>query len=122
MFLKFITALFSLFILAALSFFVALIFMYFYYTKDTVALESILKSQPTSANRFFSEDGVLIAEEYNVHRIYVTDKNVPQYLKLAFISAEDKSFYDHPGFDFKSIIRATSQNIYNYLFRRDNSR
>ena len=29
--------------------------MYFYYTKDTVALESILKSQPTSANRFFSE-------------------------------------------------------------------
>ena len=122
MFLKFITALFSLFILAALSFFVALIFMYFYYTKDTVALESILKSQPTSANRFFSEDGVLIAEEYNVHRIYVTDKNVPQYLKLAFISAEDKSFYDHPGFDFKSIIRATSQNIYNYFFLRDNSR
>ena len=96
--------------------------MYFYYTKDTVALESILKSQPTSANRFFSEDGVLIAEEYNVHRIYVTDKNVPQYLKLAFISAEDKSFYDHPGFDFKSIIRATSQNIYNYFFLRDNSR
>ena len=96
--------------------------MYFYYTKDTVAFENILKSQPTSANRFFSEDGVLIAEEYDIHRIYVTDKNVPQYLKLAFISAEDKSFYDHPGFDFKSIIRATSQNIYNYLFLSDNSR
>jgi len=108
--------------LAAFSFFVALIFMYFYYTKDTIALENILKSQPTSANRFFSEDGVLIAEEYDVHRIYVTDMNVPQYLKLAFISAEDKSFYDHPGFDFKSIARATSQNIYNYVFLRDNSR
>ena len=105
MFLKFITALFSLFTLAAVSFFVALIFMYFYYTKDSVTFENILKSQPTSANRFFSEDGVLIAEEYDVHRIYVTDKNVPQYLKLAFISAEDKSFYDHPGFDFKSIIK-----------------
>ena len=47
---------------------------------------------------------------------------MPEYLKLAFISAEDKSFYDHPGFDFKSIIRATSQNIYNYFFVRDNSR
>ena len=122
LFLKFITALFSLFILAAVSFFVALIFMYFYYTKDSIAFENILKSQPTSANRFFSEDGVLIAEEYDVHRIYITDKNVPEYLKLAFISAEDKSFYDHPGFDFKSIIRATSQNIYNYMFVRDNSR
>ena len=43
-------------------------------------------------------------------------------MKLAFISAEDKNFYDHPGFDFKSILRATSQNIYNYLFLRDNSR
>ena len=27
----------------------------------------ILKTQPIRANRFFSEDGVLIAEEYEVH-------------------------------------------------------
>ena len=122
MLLKFITTLFSLFVLAAISFFAFLIFMYFSYTKDIVVFENILKSQPVSANRFFSEDGMLIAEEYDVHRIYVTDKNIPEYLKLAFISAEDKGFYNHPGFDFKSIIRATSQNIYNYLFVRDNSR
>ena len=96
--------------------------MYFYYTKDTDAFERILKTQPISANRFFSEDGVLIAEEYEVHRIYVDHNNIPEYLKLAFISAEDKSFYSHPGFDLKSIIRATSQNIYNHLFLRDNSR
>ena len=108
--------------MAAVSIFVILIFMFFYYTKDIVTFENILKSQPTSANRFFSEDGVLISEEYDVHRIYVTDKNVPEYLKLAFISAEDKSFYNHPGFDFKSIIRATSQNMYNYLFLPENSR
>ena len=96
--------------------------MYFYYTKDTDAFERILKTQPISANRFFSEDGVLIAEEYEVHRIYVDHNNIPEYLKLAFISAEDKSFYSHPGFDLKSIVRATSQNIYNHLFLRDNSR
>ena len=108
--------------MAAVSIFVMLIFMFFYFTKDIVTFENILKSQPTSANRFFSEDGVLISEEYDVHRIYVTDKNVPEYLKLAFISAEDKSFYNHPGFDFKSIIRATSQNMYNYLFLPENSR
>ena len=122
MLLKFITALFSLFVLAAISFFAFLIFMYFSYTKDIFVFENILKSQPVSANRFFSEDGMLIAEEYDVHRIYVTDENIPEYLKLAFISAEDKGFYNHPGFDFKSIIRATSQNIYNYLFVRDNTR
>jgi len=108
--------------MAALSFFVAIIFTYFYYTKDTTAFDSILKSQPVSASRFFSEDGVRIAEEYDTHRIYVSYNNIPEYLKLAFISAEDKSFYNHPGFDFKSIVRATSQNIYNYLFLRDNSR
>tara|TARA_A200000113_G_scaffold197570_1_gene189217 strand:+ start:116 stop:1912 length:1797 start_codon:yes stop_codon:yes gene_type:complete len=108
--------------MTAVSFFVAIIFTYFYYTKDTRAFESILKSQPVSASRYFSEDGVLIAEEYDTHRIYVSYNNIPEYLKLAFISAEDKSFYNHPGFDFKSIVRATSQNIYNYLFLRDNSR
>ncbi len=108
--------------MAAVTFFSVLILMYFYYTKDTDAFERILKTQPISANRFFSEDGVLIAEEYEVHRIYVDHNNIPEYLKLAFISAEDKSFYSHPGFDLKSIIRATSQNIYNHLFLRDNSR
>ena len=106
----------------AVSFFVVIIFTYFYYTKDTEALDSVLKSQPVSASRYFSEDGALIAEEYDTHRIYVSYNNIPEYLKLAFISAEDKSFYNHPGFDFKSIVRATSQNIYNYLFLRDNSR
>ena len=108
--------------MAAVTFFSVLILMYFYYTKDTDAFERILKTQPISANRFFSEDGVLIAEEYEVHRIYVDHNNIPEYLKLAFISAEDKSFYSHPGFDLKSIVRATSQNIYNHLFLRDNSR
>ena len=111
-----------MFLMTAVSIFVAIIFTYFYYTKDTRAFESILKSQPVSASRYFSEDGVLIAEEYDTHRIYVSYNNIPEYLKLAFISAEDKSFYNHPGFDFKSIVRATSQNIYNYLFLRDNSR
>ena len=111
-----------MFLMTAVSIFVAIIFTYFYYTKDTRAFESILKSQPVSASRYFSEDGVLIAEEYDTHRIYVSYNDIPEYLKLAFISAEDKSFYNHPGFDFKSIVRATSQNIYNYLFLRDNSR
>ena len=122
LYLKFITAFFSVCVMAAVTFFSVLILMYFYYTKDTDAFERILKTQPISANRFFSEDGVLIAEEYEVHRIYVDHNNIPEYLKLAFISAEDKSFYSHPGFDLKSIIRATSQNIYNHLFLRDNSR
>ena len=108
--------------MAAVSFFVVIIFTYFYYTEDTAAFDSILKSQPVSASRFFSEDGVLIAEEYDTHRIYVSYNNIPEHLKLAFISAEDKSFYNHPGFDFKSIVRATSQNVYNYLFLRDNTR
>ena len=108
--------------MTVVSFFVVIIFTYFYYSKDTSAFDSVLKSQPVSASRYFSEDGVLIAEEYDTHRIYVSYDNIPEYLKLAFISAEDKSFYNHPGFDFKSIVRATSQNIYNYLFLRDNSR
>ena len=100
MFLKFITALFSLFMLAA--FFCCADLHVFLLHERYYRSRKYLKSQPTSANRFFSEDGVLIAEEYDVHRIYVTDMNVPQYLKPVFISAEDKSF-TITRFDFKSI-------------------
>ncbi len=106
----------------ALSLSAIFIFTYLYYTKDSVAFERISKFQSISANRYFSEDGFLVAEEYNTHRIYINSENIPEYLKLAFISAEDKNFYNHPGFDFKSIVRASSQNIYNYLFLRDKSR
>ncbi len=75
-----------------------------------------------SATVFLSEDGSIIHSEYNEHRYYITYDKIPDNLKYAFISAEDKNFYEHIGVDISSIARASLQNLYNYIFTDSNNR
>lgn len=44
-------------------------------------------------------------------RYYVSLKDMPLHLRQAFISAEDKNFYKHPGIDPSAIARALITNI-----------
>ncbi len=44
-------------------------------------------------------------------RYYVSLKDIPLHVRRAFISAEDKNFYRHPGVDPVSILRALLANI-----------
>lgn len=43
----------------------------------------------------------------NKNRVMVTDDQIPQYLKNAFIAIEDERFDQHPGVDWKRTIAAT---------------
>lgn len=44
-------------------------------------------------------------------RTVVSFEEIPEYLKLAVISAEDANFYNRPGFDMKGIARAFITNL-----------
>ena len=44
-------------------------------------------------------------------RIYVPSSAIPKRLIEAFLSAEDKSFYQHGGLDIQGILRATLTNL-----------
>ncbi len=44
-------------------------------------------------------------------RYYVSLKDIPPHVRQAFISAEDKNFYRHPGVDPVAILRALLANI-----------
>ncbi len=44
-------------------------------------------------------------------RYYVSLKDIPPYVRQAFIAAEDKNFYRHPGIDPVAILRALLANI-----------
>ncbi|TQM35982.1 transglycosylase domain-containing protein [Pseudonocardia cypriaca] len=50
----------------------------------------------------------------NVNRVAVTLDKVPKHVRDAVLSAEDRSFYSNPGFDFMGIGRA----VYNQLTNR----
>lgn len=84
--------------------------------------KAVIDSMSPSATIFLSEDGSVIHSEYNEHRYYITYDKIPDNLKYAFISAEDKNFYKHIGIDFSSITRAFLQNVYNHIFTDDNNR
>ena len=89
---------------------------------DNIEQKIISDSLSPSAKTFLSEDGGLLHTEYDEHRIYITYDKIPDNLKYAFISAEDKNFFNHSGIDLSSIIRAFFQNINNYFFTENNNR
>lgn len=89
---------------------------------DNIEQKIISDSLSPSAKIFLSEDGGLLHTEYDQYRIYITYDKIPDNLKYAFISAEDKNFFNHSGIDLSSIIRAFFQNINDYFFTENNNR
>jgi penicillin-binding protein 1A len=59
-------------------------------------------------------DGRLLAEYAIEKRVFVPISAIPEPVKQAFISAEDKTFYTHPGIDLPGIASAMLTNIKNY--------
>ena len=71
-----------------------------------------LKSySPPTVTRVHAGDGKMIAEYAEQRRVYVPIDNIPQRIVQAFIAAEDKDFYNHPGVDAFAILRASIQNV-----------
>ena len=56
--------------------------------------------------RVHAADGSLLAEYSRERRLYLPSSSIPDLVKQAFISAEDKNFYTHFGFDPEGIARA----------------
>lgn len=83
-----------------------------YYASDLPDLNVLSDYDPHEVTRLYAHDGTLLAEYARQHRIYVSIDNVPQGVINAYLAAEDASFYDHPGFDIKGIVRAAITNIF----------
>ena len=75
--------------------------------------EVLAKYEPPVMTRIHANDGALIAEFSRERRIYVPMTAIPACIIDAFISAEDKNFYQHGGLDVQGIIRAVVTNMSN---------
>ena len=73
--------------------------------------EVLAKYEPPVMTRIHANDGRLISEFARQRRIYVPITAIPPRLIEAFISAEDKNFYQHGGLDIQGIIRAVVTNM-----------
>lgn len=59
----------------------------------------------------FTADGELFDEFYLERRIWVSIETLPSHVGQAFISAEDRRFFQHPGVDVWGILRALYVNL-----------
>jgi penicillin-binding protein 1A len=70
--------------------------------------------EPPVTTRIYASDGSLMAEYAKERRLFLPIQAVPDVIKNAFISAEDKNFYNHIGVDPKALARAVLGNIQNF--------
>ena len=61
--------------------------------------------QPPISSRVYSKDSRLIAEYALEKRLFIPYESVPEKVINAFLSAEDKKFFKHPGIDAKGYIK-----------------
>lgn len=73
---------------------------------DIGQLQHVQYQMPFSV---YSKDNLLMAQFGEKRRIPLTIAQVPPTLLKAFIAAEDDSFYQHNGVDFKGLARAAAQ-------------
>lgn len=92
----------------------ALILVFNYYSKDLPDYSQLEQYDPPTVTRLYAGDGKLLAEYATEKRIFVPLSAIPQHVRDAFLSAEDKNFYQHEGVDFTGLLRAVRNNIINY--------
>ncbi len=75
-----------------------------------------LKSyKPPVSSKVYSGNGDLVADFSKEKRIFIPYNSIPNNVINAFLSAEDKNFFYHPGVDAKGILRAIINNIKNLM-------
>jgi len=84
----------------------AVIGAYYFVEPGLPAAQTIRQIPLQIPLRIFSRDGYLISEIGERRRILVTFDDLPQHVVDAFIAAEDRRFFEHPGIDYQGIARS----------------
>ena len=71
--------------------------------------------KPPVSSKMYSGNGDLVADFSKEKRIFIPFDAIPKKVINAFLSAEDKNFFYHPGVDAKGVLRATINNIKNIM-------
>ncbi|MBW9112930.1 penicillin-binding protein 1A [Rhizobium cauense] len=75
-------------------------------TKDLPDYAVLSSYEPPVTTRVHAGNGALMAEYAKERRLFLPIQAVPDRVKAAFLSAEDKNFYQHPGIDVTGFARA----------------
>lgn len=111
--LRTIAILFSLVFLLAVTAAGGALYMFWHYGRGLPDYHQLAHYEPPITTRVYGGDGRLVAEYAVEKRAFVPLNAIPQRIKDAFLSAEDKNFYEHAGVDPWGIARAVIVNLRN---------
>ncbi len=83
--------------------------VFWMYGRDLPSYEQLARYEPPTISRIYSGRGRLMDEFARERRLFVPIEEIPPLVKNAFISAEDKNFYRHKGYDLRGMIAAAVQ-------------
>ena len=93
--------------------------IFYMYSADLPSSDSLANYAPPTISRIYSAEGAVMDEFATERRIFVPIGDIPDLVKNAFISAEDKHFYTHAGYDIEGMVAAARDAI---LSRGKNTR
>ncbi len=84
-------------------------------SRDLPTIASLETYEPPITSRVHAGNGTLVAEFADEHRVYVPYESIPEHVIQAFVSAEDKKFFEHGGIDFTGMLRGAINSARNKI-------
>ncbi len=109
--LSFFGSIFSVVTLGAMMVALTIGAVFWMYGRDLPSHERLAQYTPPTISRIYSTEGQVIDEFARERRLYTPAAEIPDLVKQAFISAEDKNFYSHQGYDPRGIAVAAFEAV-----------
>ena len=85
--------------------------IFYMYSRDLPSHENLAQYTPATISRIYNGEGRIIDEFAQERRLFVASEDIPDLVKQAFISAEDKNFYHHHGYDTRGMMAALIEAV-----------
>jgi penicillin-binding protein 1A len=82
-----------------------------HYQASLPSIAELKRYHPPEVTRVLAKDGSVLASVFVERRTVVPFAEIPQHVKLAFLAAEDASFYEHRGLNYLGMLRALVVNV-----------
>ena len=107
-----------LLITIGLGLFISITVILWTYSNKLPDYKFLKNYKPPVSSKLYSGGGELVSDFSTEKRIFVPYNAIPKKVIHAFLSAEDKNFFSHPGVDARGIIRAVLRNISNIIYEK----
>ena len=112
---KLIKNIFILFLSVSLITIISIFVILWTFSNNIPDYKFLKNYKPPVSSKVYSGNGELVADFSKEKRIFIPFSAIPKKVINAFLSAEDKNFFSHPGVDAKGVMRAVFNNLKNIM-------